>query len=605
VRSSAVAQTSDISTSVRLTPSGAEVSEGAETTYEVVVDETSGGVGTIDGRIELASSGVGRITDLSFTSESDLQTVSITENGRAVEFKSALMDTEDSGPVTVARVQVSGVTQGSTDVSLTVDTLGNEEGTPYTVGATPDARLTVTNQRDKINLQVTADRTRTEPGSPVEFTVVRADSESRVAATLRVGGTTVETGVDGRATIEITEPMANDAGAVTVVASKLNTTDESFVNDSVSIELGQTGEDTSSGSTGDGLTVRLSPSSERVTQDQRVTFDIVVGGAERGVGAYDLTVDVDDPTAATIVGASVTDSAGLSETRIVKNGSSVEIRAALVDTGQAGPVTVGNVTLEGRMAGETTVELSVTEIGDESGNSYQTGSTPDSALSVATGGDEAVETAESVETSRSEETGDRVETQRSTTVIVALEPFSDGFEKAGLRVDAPSDVTIQSIEPLLISGSQFRVAAGGVGSSAVTVQAVDLSRTVGSFDARRDFLRLTVDGPVSAEEISISTTTLVNDNGEEVSPDRVVVEIRGSGLFPEALPGASAENPPTDLDGDGQYEDIDGDGDKDFDDAIALAFVDSGELTGDQTSALDFDGDDDVDLIDAVILAFR
>jgi subtilisin family serine protease len=75
-------------------------------------------------------------------------------------------------------------------------------------------------------------------------------------------------------------------------------------------------------------------------------------------------------------------------------------------------------------------------------------------------------------------------------------------------------------------------------------------------------------------------------------------------VFTAPVPGSGEAAPPTDPDDDGLYEDVDGDGDVDFDDAVALAFVDASELTPGQVTALDFDRDGDVDFDDAVELAF-
>jgi hypothetical protein len=62
---------------------------------------------------------------------------------------------------------------------------------------------------------------------------------------------------------------------------------------------------------------------------------------------------------------------------------------------------------------------------------------------------------------------------------------------------------------------------------------------------------------------------------------------------------------PGDPDGDGLYEDVNGDGEATFADAIALAFVEFGDLSTGQVDSVDFDGDGDADFHDAVTLAFR
>lgn len=63
---------------------------------------------------------------------------------------------------------------------------------------------------------------------------------------------------------------------------------------------------------------------------------------------------------------------------------------------------------------------------------------------------------------------------------------------------------------------------------------------------------------------------------------------------------ALAQSGGGDLDGDGLYEDLDDDGDADFEDAVELAFLYSGEV-----DRYDFDGDGDLDFDDATELAFQ
>ncbi|MGM0591356.1 MAG: PPC domain-containing protein [Halobacteriota archaeon] len=77
-----------------------------------------------------------------------------------------------------------------------------------------------------------------------------------------------------------------------------------------------------------------------------------------------------------------------------------------------------------------------------------------------------------------------------------------------------------------------------------------------------------------------------------------------SSVFTAPIPGVGGQNPPTDTDGDGKYDDVNGDGKATFGDAIALAFADTSGLSAQQTAALDFDDDGDADFEDAIALAF-
>jgi PKD repeat protein len=263
-----------------------------------------------------------------------------------------------------------------------------------------------------------------------------------------------------------------------------------------------------------------------------------------------------------------------------------------MDTADSGTVTVGNVTLEGHSVGDTSIDVSVSQLGDEAGNGYVVGSTPDATLSVK---GQKSGTADDAPGS----------TAQPTEVVISLEAFPDGFRQASFRIEATNGANVTAIDPVLLTGNQFRIADGGTGSSFASVQVVDLSGEVNSFEEPREFVRLTFDREISKAQIRVEVQSVENDAGDTVSSDRIIVETSQSVSFTTALPGTEGQGPPTDPDGDGLYEDVDGDGDSDFEDAIALAFVTSSELSQPQSEALDFDGDGDVDMDDAVELAFQ
>ncbi|MGM0591911.1 MAG: PKD domain-containing protein [Halobacteriota archaeon] len=104
-----------------------------------------------------------------------------------------------------------------------------------------------------------------------------------------------------------------------------------------------------------------------------------------------------------------------------------------------------------------------------------------------------------------------------------------------------------------------------------------------------------------------TVTLTVTDDAGNTDTDTLVVTVNASDdsdLFTEPLPNSGGDGPPTDPDGDGLYEDVDGDGQAVFSDAIAMAFVDTSELSPEQLDAVDFNGDGVVDFFDAVELAF-
>ncbi|MGM0592622.1 MAG: dockerin type I domain-containing protein, partial [Halobacteriota archaeon] len=112
----------------------------------LVVDDADGGVGAYEATVEVADPSVATITDVEVHggAGSNLVEVDIAADGSSVEITAATMDTDDTGSVPIATITVEGGAAGSTDLTPTVDALGDEQGTSYAVTGTTGASLTVT-----------------------------------------------------------------------------------------------------------------------------------------------------------------------------------------------------------------------------------------------------------------------------------------------------------------------------------------------------------------------------------------------------------------------------------------------------------------------------
>ena len=580
------------STAVRLTPTTSTVSEGDRQTFDIVVSDADGGVGAITTTIAVDDTEIGTITDVSLNGDPGAETVDIADDGSEVFVRAALMDTDDSGSVTVGTVTVEGAGPGTTDIDPSVDSLGNEDGDPYDVGTTPGSSLTVEDTAESVDLDVSADISSVESGDDVTFTVRRADSDALVSATVTLGDESYDTGIDGEATVEIDESMASDAGTVTAVASKESTDDETFRNDSVTLELdgeeSETPTDTATATpaSSDGLRVTFEPASTSVDVGERTELRLVATGVDGGVGAVEAEISVDS-AAATITDLEVAGGAGVEQTDIGTDGTTGVVRGALMDTNDTGTAHVATVTVEGAEQGTTSMSVEVDSLGDESGTSYEVGGTTAATVSVGDTG--------------SDDDGDSG--AGSSDVILSVSEMPTGFERASVTVRTDTDASVTETQAELVSDSQLRVVSDGPRTT--TVQAVDLAGNVGAFDDERTVARLTYDRQLSPDEVEIEVENLQDDNGTSVPGDRVSVEVRSGSLFDEPLPGANTDAAPGDPDRDGQYEDVDGDGNVTFNDAVVLSFVDASELNSEQVAAVDFDGDGDLDIDDAVALAFE
>lgn len=581
-------------TSVSLETERTTIDQGTTSTFDIVVDSVNGGVGAVDGTVELGNNDVGTITEISVDSSAELVETNISGDGGSAEFRGALMDTQDSGSVTVATVTVRGAAAGTTDVLLSIDTVSDEAGTPYQTGATPDSSLTVTQTRSAVELAITPNVETVETGSTVEFTVTRADTGAPVRANVSIAGEEYSTGVSGTTGVEITDSMVSDTATVTAVASKRSTNSERFQNATVTLDVGDDEPNTSEPTPPDPPTisdnetvVTIEPATATVSPDGQQQFQLVAHNVEQGVGAIDATVTVASPAVATIREIEPAGSPGIENITLGTDGATGTVELALLNTSDTAPVTIATITVAGESLGETEIAPTVNALGTTSGSSY------------------TVDTVETATVTVGERDEPQSGSSDNTTVVVNLAPMPNGFGQASVTVAAPSGTTITDIEPRLTTNNQFRIASGGVGQRDVTVQNVDLAGSVGPTDETRALFAVTFDSRPALDELVVTASEIKNDEGNSVSGDRISVAYGSSSRFTAPLPGAAVANPPSDPDGDGLYEDINGDGEITFEDAVALSFVSSGELSEEEVSALDFDDDGDIDTDDAIALAFQ
>jgi hypothetical protein len=135
----------DLSTTVELVGDDAngQIAAGDTVTYDVVVTDAFGGVGAYSLSVDVSNGTVASVDSGVATDASGegLTDTTITDSSATIE--AALLDTNDTGSVSIASVTVVGVGPGTTDVTLNVTALGNESGQSYTVESTTDASLEV------------------------------------------------------------------------------------------------------------------------------------------------------------------------------------------------------------------------------------------------------------------------------------------------------------------------------------------------------------------------------------------------------------------------------------------------------------------------------
>jgi hypothetical protein len=134
-----------------------------------------------------------------------------------------------------------------------------------------------------------------------------------------------------------------------------------------------------------GITVQTADDS--IDVGETTTFEVVLENANGGVGAYGLTVSLDDASVGTITEVDLGGAppSSFSDVSISADGSSAEVDAVGADTPDSGPVTVVTVTVEGAAAGQTDLSVDVSSVGTEGGVDYAITGVSGASLTVDDG----------------------------------------------------------------------------------------------------------------------------------------------------------------------------------------------------------------------------
>mgnify|MGYP002762496500 FL=1 len=128
-------------TDVGVTAARAQLPSGETTTVDVVVETAAGGVGALNATVALSNPDVASVERATLHGDPGLERTVDRDDG--VGLSAALADTDDEGSVVVATVVLRGENPGRTELDVTINALGDEDGRSYTVGTVEQPTLTV------------------------------------------------------------------------------------------------------------------------------------------------------------------------------------------------------------------------------------------------------------------------------------------------------------------------------------------------------------------------------------------------------------------------------------------------------------------------------
>ncbi|WP_256290028.1 PKD domain-containing protein [Halobellus inordinatus] len=469
-----------------------------------------------------------------------------------------------------------------------------------------DVELTVTDD-DGATDTTTQTVSVAETAAPANFQISAIDVESPVTQgdTATVSATVENTGDEGTQTVVVAVDGATvDSQDVTLAGGASDDVTFEVATDSLSVGDHDVDLSTANDSASGQLTVTepeppaddletsvsLSPANGETFVGGATTYELVVDDAQGGVGAYEATVSLDDPSVGSITDVSLQGSPAGQTTNVdvASDGSSVEIDAALMDTADSGSVPVATITVQGDAAGATDLSASVSALGNEAGNSYTVTGTQGASLSV---------TEKSTSVSLSP-TSNEVATGDTTTFDLVVDNAEGGVGAytATVSVDDPSVGSITDVE---LQGdpaegtSEANIAADG---SSVAIDAA-LMNTADSGSVV--VATITVQGEAAG---STSLSTAVEAIADEDATTYAVTGTNGASLTVTEITVGNYTSPVTDVDDDGVYEDINGDGEFNIVDIQGLFVNLDDEAVQDNPSYFDFNGDGTVDVVDVQAL---
>jgi hypothetical protein len=127
--------------------------------------------------------------------------------------------------------------------------------------------------------------------------------------------------------------------------------------------------------------VHLRTGVDRLGVGERTAVEVVVADVDGGVGAYDVTLSVADG-GAIITDVAVAENADLTRVDVAEDGSSAHLVVALMETPDTGTATIATASVEGTSAGRSDLDASVTELADESGETYDVQTVEGTPLTV-------------------------------------------------------------------------------------------------------------------------------------------------------------------------------------------------------------------------------
>jgi hypothetical protein len=130
-------------TAIALERNSGEVTVGSTAIVEIIVQNTSDGIGAINATISLSNGEAAKISDIDLDDSANVVDTQAGPAETSVTVTAYGLNTTDSGAVVVGTATVQGESPGDTDITLQVSALGDESGIDYNITSTTGTSISV------------------------------------------------------------------------------------------------------------------------------------------------------------------------------------------------------------------------------------------------------------------------------------------------------------------------------------------------------------------------------------------------------------------------------------------------------------------------------
>ncbi|MFB6253726.1 MAG: S8 family serine peptidase [Halobacteriaceae archaeon] len=162
--------------SVKLTPTNSTIGVNSTTTFDVVVVNVTNGVGSYNVTITVENGSVATITDITFKENPGIETVTYGSNNDTVTIAASILNTTNTGNVTILSVTIVSETNGTTPITIDVHALGSESGESYPIATIENSTLIVQTGPPP----VVGDQEPTDPDGDGKYEDINGDGEANV-----------------------------------------------------------------------------------------------------------------------------------------------------------------------------------------------------------------------------------------------------------------------------------------------------------------------------------------------------------------------------------------------------------------------------------------